>query len=236
MSLKKKCFCTHTEWTIIWPWGYSGLNYSFILLWLIQVQDFDTSFNTDAIRQNQFAVQNMLHWLSFKNEPSLASAVGRRLGRQTFCILASRAESRWDGEKWPLILDGIEKEWELTVIQTAFHADPRLRISHAATVCCTGRTVTPANRAPEKRLSKKKDTLYLNDVWLPLRVKCSLHNWKHLPALHWFWYNYGSSFGCNGSTFPLNTVSRSTNIILFIWLGEGAFTFSVAFTTKSNPS
>lgn len=153
-----------------------------------------------------------------------------------FWVKASRAESRWDGEKWPFILDGIEKERELTVIQTAFHADPRLRISHAATVCCTGRTVTPANRVPEKRLSKKKDTLYLNDVWLPLRVKCSLHNWKHLPALHWFWYNYGSSFGCNGSTFPLNTVSRSTNIILFIWLGGGLFTFCAACTTKSNPS
>lgn len=152
-----------------------------------------------------------------------------------FWVKASQAELRWGGEKWPFILDGIENERELTVIQTAFHADPRLRISHASTVRCTGRTVTPVNRAPEKRLSKKKDTLYLNDVWLPLRVKCSLHNWKHLPALHWFWYNYGSSFGCNGSTFPLNTVGRSTNIILFIWLGEGVFTFCIACTTKSNP-
>lgn len=100
--LDNKCFSkrnAHTKWTIIWPWGYSGLNYSFILLCLKQVQDFDTSFNTDAIRLNQFAVRNTLHWLSFKNEPSIASAVGRRLGRQPFCILgkgvSSRVTVRW---------------------------------------------------------------------------------------------------------------------------------------------
>lgn len=96
---QKEMFFAHTERTIIWPWGYSGLNCSFILLCLIQVQDFDTSFNADAIRQNQFAVQNTLHLLSFKNEPSIVCMVGRRLGRQPFCILGKGVSSgvtvRW---------------------------------------------------------------------------------------------------------------------------------------------
>lgn len=37
----------------------------------------------------------------------------------------------WDGEKWPFMFDGNESEAELTVIQTAFRADPRLGICHA---------------------------------------------------------------------------------------------------------
>lgn len=43
----------------------------------------------------------------------------------------SWGESQWDCEKWPFIFDGNEREGELTAIQTAFCADPRLRISHA---------------------------------------------------------------------------------------------------------
>lgn len=66
---------------------------------------------------------------------------------------------------------------------------------------CTGRTVTPANRAPRKEAVKERDTLHLNDVWLPLRVKCSLHASMqfHLSlitedtCLHWFRYHCGSS-------------------------------------------
>lgn len=154
----------------------------------------------------------------------------------TFWRETSGGESRWDGEKWPFIFDGNEREGELTVIQSAFHADPRLRISHTGSECGVlgGQWPLPT-RPPEKRLSKKKDTLYLNDVWLPLRVKCSLHNWKHLPALRWFHYHYGSSCWCKGSTFPLNT---------FRWwnmggggLGTGSlFTFGLASATKSNHS
>lgn len=35
----------------------------------------------------------------------------------------------------PSSFDGSEGEGELTVIQTAFRADPRLRISHAGSKC-----------------------------------------------------------------------------------------------------
>lgn len=165
-----------------------------------------TSFNTNSITHSKCAIQNTLYWLYWP----------------TFWRETSRGESRWDGEKWPFIFDGNEREGELTVIQTAFHADPRLRISHTGSECGVlgGQWPLPT-RPPEKRLSKKKDTLYLNDVWLPLRVKCSLHNWKHLPALRWFHYHYGSSCWCKGSTFPLNTF-RWWNMDFF-WGADGEF-------------
>lgn len=47
------------------------------------------------------------------------------------------------------MFDGDERGGELTVIQTAFHADPHIRLGHTGSgVWCAGRRVTPANTAP----------------------------------------------------------------------------------------
>lgn len=47
---------------------------------------------------------------------------------------------------------------------------------------------------PEKCLSKKNSISYWN-VWLLQGVKCSLHHWKHLPALGWFQYQTAAATG-----------------------------------------
>lgn len=47
---------------------------------------------------------------------------------------------------------------------------------------------------PEKCLSKKNSVSYWN-VWLLQGVKCSLHHWKHLPALGWFQYQTAAAAG-----------------------------------------
>lgn len=49
---------------------------------------------------------------------------------------------------------------------------------------------------PEKCLSTKHNVLCLN-VWLLQGVKCSLHHWKHLPALGWFQYQTAAATGEN---------------------------------------
>lgn len=164
--------------------------------------------------------------------------VGGRRGSHpsAFWRETSWGESRWDGEKWPFIFDGSKREGELTVIQTAFRADRRLRISHAGSECGAlgGQWPLPTG-PPEKRLSKKRDTLHLNDVWLTLRVKCSLHASVqfHLSlitentCLHWFRYQHGSSCRCKGTSFPLIWIHSDGNT----WIIFGS-TFSPASATK----
>lgn len=52
----------------------------------------------------------------------------------------------------------------------------------------------PANRATRKVSVKENSISYWN-VWLLQGVKCSLHHWKHLPALGWFQYQTAAATG-----------------------------------------
>lgn len=105
-------------------------------------------------------------------------------------------ETCWYGEKWPVVFDVDGKEGEPTVIQKAFHADPRLRLSRTGSKCgALGWEWPPANRATRKVSVNKKNIVPYRNVWRPQGVGGSLPHWKHLPALGWFQYRTAAATG-----------------------------------------
>lgn len=60
--------------------------------------------------------------------------------------------------------------------------------SHGQQMWCAGMRVTPCQPGHQKSVCQQKNIISYRNVWLPLGVECSLHHWKHLPALGWFQY------------------------------------------------
>ena len=132
----------------------------------------------------------------------LLQASGREARRPSLGILEGRClegRHRRDGEKWPFIFDGSEREGELTVIQTASPADLWLRISHAGSECgeLGGQWPPPPppcqQGPPEKEAVKKRDTLTPKwcltacgskglSTWKHA-IPFSSNNWEYLPVL-----------------------------------------------------
>ena len=161
--------------------------------------------------------------------------VGERQGSHpsAFRRETSWGETRWDGEKWPFIFDGDEREGELTVIQTAFCADPQLRISHAGSKCGVlgGQWPLPTG-PPEKRPSKNetlKWCLTASESQVLSTCKNAIssfsNNWK---CLHWCWYHYDTSCWSKGTFWFQHIHTKS-----LCW---SLFTYGLSCATKSNRS
>lgn len=169
--------------------------------------------------------------------------LGGRRGRHPSAFLRqiSWGESWWDWEKWPFIFDGNDRGRADSYPNSFLCRSAAQNQSRRQWVLCPGRTVTAANRAPRKEAVKERDTVQLNDVWLPLRIKCFLNAsiQFHISlitensCLHWFWYHYCSSCWCKGTSLPLIWIHLHDKT----WMLCGSlFTFGLTSATKSNHS
>lgn len=124
-----------------------------IVLWQM-CKDIDvlprTLFNAKFIIRSRSAKENTVQRLSVSPELWLG---GQEARKESF---AFSKETCWYGEKWPVVFDVDGKEGA-TVIQKAFHADPRLRLSRTGSEWgALGWEWPPANRATRKVSVNKK--------------------------------------------------------------------------------
>lgn len=115
-----------------------------------------TLFKGKFIIRSRSAKENTVQWLSVTSELWFG---GLKARKESF---AFSKETCWYWEKWPVVFDVDGKEGEPTVIQKAFHADPRLRLSRTGSKCgALGWEWPPANRATRKvSVNKKKISFY----------------------------------------------------------------------------
>lgn len=109
-----------------------------------------TLFKGKFMIRSRSAKENTVQRLSVTSELWFG---GLKARKESFAFLK---ETCWYGEKWPVVFDVDGKEGEPTVIQKAFHADPRLRLSRTGSKCgALGWEWPPANRATRKVSTKK---------------------------------------------------------------------------------